>query len=87
MRSRNGQVIRQWQLLRLLATRPHRVPELARASQVTRRTIYRDLDALRQAGFLVSQRQDGFWFSAPPHFSDDGAFLEASRELSTPQAR
>lgn len=59
---RNAEVIRQWQLLRTLerARLGATIDELARASQVTTRTIRRDLAALAEAGFpLFDQRTEG----------------------------
>lgn len=59
---RNAEVIRQWQLLRTLerARLGATIDELARASQVTTRTIRRDLAALAEAGFpLFDQRIEG----------------------------
>lgn len=59
---RYQQVIRQWQLLRLLERRPagRTVPGLARDLDTTERTVYRDLAALGEAGFpLYKETSDG----------------------------
>jgi len=62
---RGDQLARQWQLVQRLArsrTGAH-VDELAELVDCTRRTVYRDLDALGFAGFPVtSERRDGRTF-------------------------
>jgi predicted DNA-binding transcriptional regulator YafY len=52
---RNAEVIRQWQVLREIETRRTGVTihELARITNVSTRTIRRDLQALQEAGFAV----------------------------------
>jgi predicted DNA-binding transcriptional regulator YafY len=52
---RNAEVIRQWQVLREIETRRTGVTihELAAATDVSTRTIRRDLQALQEAGFAV----------------------------------
>src|SRR5688572_7077498 len=51
---RNSELIRQWTLLRRLATRrDNHIPALAEEFQVNPRTIRRDLDALQAAGFPI----------------------------------
>jgi predicted DNA-binding transcriptional regulator YafY len=51
---RNAEVIRQWSILRdLEATRGVTIDELAERTEVTTRTIRRDLEALQIAGFPV----------------------------------
>lgn len=58
---RNAEVIRQWNIVREIESRPAGVTihHLARLTGVTTRTIRRDLDALQQAGFpLYDDRQD-----------------------------
>ncbi len=72
---RGTQFLRQWKLLRLLEARKFgiTVPELlaelkADLDRGGRRTVYRDLEFLQQAGFPVfSEKHDGkaFWFLAP----------------------
>lgn len=61
---RGGQVIRQWIVLRVLerARRGVTVAELLDASEgrASRRTLYRDLEQLRQAGFPICE-EDGRW--------------------------
>lgn len=59
---RNQQVIRQWEVLRRLEAGPSTVDELAAGvgdHGTTRRTIYRDLDALQAARFpIVRERHE-----------------------------
>jgi len=59
---RGEQLARQWQLLQRLARSRAGVglDTLATELECTRRTVYRDLDALQYAGFpVVSERRDG----------------------------
>ena len=59
---RGDQLARQWQLVQRLARSRAgaNVDELAELVSCTRRTVYRDLDALQFAGFPVtSERRDG----------------------------
>lgn len=54
------QLIRQWTLLHVLVVRGGQtIPELMREVKCSRRTIWRDLAALRQAGFSLTTEQDG----------------------------
>lgn len=72
---RGSQFLRQWKLLRLLEARkfgitlPEMIEELrADLDRGERRTVYRDLGFLQQAGFPVfSEKHDGkaYWFLAP----------------------
>lgn len=58
---RNAEVIRQWRLLLHLDNRAHgsSVDDLARELNVTKRTIWRDVAALQDAGFpLVDEKRD-----------------------------
>lgn len=58
---RNAEVIRQWRLLLHLDARAHgsAVDELARELGVTKRTVWRDLAALQEAGFpLVDEKRE-----------------------------
>jgi len=58
---RNCQVIRQWEILRLLEERPRSASELASHvgdAGVTVRTIYRDLPALEAARFPIYSEKD-----------------------------
>lgn len=71
--ARNDEIVRQWNLLRAIEAARHglTVQALTGASGVTRRTIYRDLDALQQAGFpLTSEMRDGrsYWKLGDPPF-------------------
>jgi predicted DNA-binding transcriptional regulator YafY len=59
---RGDQLARQWRLIQRLARSRYGVglDELADELECVRRTVYRDLDALMQAGFpLISERRDG----------------------------
>jgi proteasome accessory factor B len=58
--ARGDQLIRQWKLLHILAARGGRtVPELMREVKCSRRTVWRDLAVLQQAGFPLTTEQDG----------------------------
>jgi proteasome accessory factor B len=58
--ARGDQLIRQWKLLHILAARGGRtVPELIREVKCSRRTVWRDLAVLQQAGFPLTTEQDG----------------------------
>jgi predicted DNA-binding transcriptional regulator YafY len=50
---RNHSLIRQWQLLKLLAKKPATPKELASHFTESLRTIYRDIEALKSAGFPI----------------------------------
>jgi predicted DNA-binding transcriptional regulator YafY len=58
---RNAEVIRQWKLLRTLDTHRHgaTVDDLAAELAVTKRTIWRDLQALQDVGFPLTSDKDG----------------------------
>ena len=59
---RGDQLARQWRLIQLLARRRYGVgpDDLAAELECTKRTVYRDLDALQFAGFPVtSDKRDG----------------------------
>ncbi len=58
--ARNRQVIRQWQIVRLIEGRHGKtLRELAAGCDVTTKTIRRDLEALEEAGFpLVDEREE-----------------------------
>jgi len=57
---RNQEVIRQWKLLHALESSRHgaSIDALARALEVTTRTIRRDLAALQEAGFALYDERD-----------------------------
>jgi predicted DNA-binding transcriptional regulator YafY len=58
---RGDQLIRQWKLLHVLGSRGGwTVPELMREVRCSRRTIWRDLAVLQQAGFSLATEQDGW---------------------------
>ena len=58
---RNQEVIRQWKLLRTLDTHRHgaTVDDLASELNVTKRTIWRDMEALQDVGFPLTSEKDG----------------------------
>lgn len=59
---RNAEVIRQWRILQRLDAARHgvSVDELASELQVTKRTIWRDMSALQEAGFpLADEKTEG----------------------------
>lgn len=65
MPGRKSELIRQWTLLRDLAsTRTNTIPKLARDLGVSTRTVRRDLDALQAAGFAIEEDEvngSKFW--------------------------
>ena len=63
---RNAEVIRQWNMLRSIEASHYglTVQDLAKAAGVSKRTIYRDLLALQEAGFpLIDENRDNhaYW--------------------------
>ncbi|MCL5124525.1 MAG: helix-turn-helix domain-containing protein [Deltaproteobacteria bacterium] len=50
---RNQSLIRQWQLLKLLAKKPATPQELSSHFTESPRTIYRDIEALKKVGFPI----------------------------------
>ena len=59
---RGDQISRQWQILQILEARRKgvTVPDLAKELESNVRTIYRDVEALEQAGFpLYSEKEEG----------------------------
>jgi len=57
--SRGSQIIRQWRLIRSLEARPGKtVAELAQELECSERTIWRDLQDLEAAGFLLSGQKE-----------------------------
>ncbi len=59
---RNAEVVRQWKILRAIEASRMGVTlkDLIELGGVTRRTVYRDLDALQEAGFpLMNETRDG----------------------------
>lgn len=69
MSGRSTEVIRQWTILRTLASnRRTTIADLAGQTGRSQRTIRRDLDALQAAGFPVEEDQDGagkYWRLPP----------------------
>ena len=69
MPGRNSELIRQWTMLRELASsRSNTIPKLARTLGVSTRTVRRDLEALQAAGFPVEEDDvngSKYW-SLPP---------------------
>lgn len=78
-------MVRQWQLLKLLATRPQGITlkQMAAEMRVSNKTIRRDLQLFRRVGFPVEETAGEFggktwrvavaWYSAPPVFAFDEA--------------
>ena len=59
MPGRNSELIRQWTILRTLASNGRTtIAQLAAESGRTQRTVRRDLDALQAAGFPIEEEQD-----------------------------
>ena len=58
---RGDQIVRQWKIIRLMETRRYgiSVAELAEELESQPRTIYRDLEALYDAGFPLFPDKDG----------------------------
>jgi proteasome accessory factor B len=58
---RGDQIVRQWKIIRLMETRRYgiSVAELAEELESQPRTIYRDLEALYDAGFPLYNDKDG----------------------------
>ncbi|MFP3871074.1 MAG: helix-turn-helix transcriptional regulator [Syntrophobacteria bacterium] len=59
--ARDDQLSRQWRILRMLeeSRRGFTVSELARELNCVRRTVYRDLEILQEAGFPIYTERDG----------------------------
>ncbi len=69
MPGRNSELIRQWSILRTLASnRRTTIAQLADETGKTERTVRRDLKALEAAGFPLEEDQDeqGKYWSLPP---------------------
>lgn len=60
--ARGEQIQRQWKLLRMLQTRGEGIPlaQLARETDVSERTIQRDLELLQELGFPVDHGEDEY---------------------------
>ncbi len=58
---RNKQLIRQWQLLSFLSRHPNgvRVADISDFNNTPNRTVYRDLNALEEAGFPIFPTMSG----------------------------
>lgn len=58
---RGIQLSRQWRIIRLIESRPQGITaaEISAEMQVPTRTVYRDLDAIHDAGFPVYQERSG----------------------------
>lgn len=90
---RGDQLARQWRLIQRLARSRYGagVDDLASDLEVTRRTVYRDLDALMYAGFPVtSEKRDGrvfyrlyerFGLGDAPFTADEVLALALSQDL------
>ena len=60
-RMRGNQIARQWKIIRLMETRKQGLSgtDLAKELDVPLRTVYRDLDAIHEAGFPLYPDKDG----------------------------
>ena len=58
---RGNQIARQWKIIRLMETRKQGLSgtDLARELDVPLRTVYRELDAIHEAGFPLYPDKDG----------------------------
>ena len=58
---RGNQIARQWKIIRLMETRKQGLSgtDLAKELDVPLRTVYRDLDAIHEAGFPLYPDKDG----------------------------
>lgn len=58
---RGSQMARQWRLIRIIESRTQGISatELAQELQVPLRTVYRDLEAIQDAGFPIYSERDG----------------------------
>ncbi|MGC8605387.1 MAG: helix-turn-helix transcriptional regulator, partial [Desulfomonilaceae bacterium] len=58
---RGTQMVRQWKIIRLMESRKYGISgtELARELDVPQRTVYRDLEAIHEAGFPLYSDKDG----------------------------
>jgi predicted DNA-binding transcriptional regulator YafY len=64
---RGDQLVRQWELLRLLLAYPEglRVEDIAEALRANRRAVYRDIEVLKAARFniqTVRRGKESFYF-------------------------
>jgi DNA-binding IclR family transcriptional regulator len=90
---RGAQLIRQWKLLRLLATHPEglSVVMLCHALKARKRTLYRDLTVLKKAGFTIQKLRAGkeaLYFVPHPERLELRAFLRTVRpDLSIAASR
>ena len=78
---RGDQLARQWRIIRSIEANPQglTIEEIVKMESCSRRTIYRDLDALQDAGFPLYTKQveqknawafvDSYKFKVPPPFS------------------
>jgi len=88
---RHQQVVRQWRVLRLLerACGGRLVPDLAVELETTERTVYRDLEALQEAGFpLYKELRDGkHWWRVTDAHPPGGLPVTLSEVLALRAAR
>ncbi|MGC8660195.1 MAG: helix-turn-helix transcriptional regulator [Desulfomonilaceae bacterium] len=58
---RGKQIVRQWKIIRLVETRRQGMSgmDLARELNISLRTVYRDLDAIHEAGFPLYPDREG----------------------------
>lgn len=91
--SRGDQLVRQWNLLRMLQTRGEGLPlaDLARELEVVDRTVQRDLELLQDLGFPVSFDADDFgkrfWRMPHDYFKKGAMALSPTEAISLHLAR
>ena len=78
--SRGNQILRQWNLLRMLQTRGEGVPfdQLATEADVSERTIQRDFEILQELGFPIDHDDDEYgkrFWRMPHDFFRTGPFV------------
>ena len=90
---RGAQTIRQWQLVRLLINTPKglTVTELAGALKARKRTVYRDLEILREADFPIHGIRSGrsvAWCLRTDEFTErEQEFFRGSRRMQRRHSR
>lgn len=91
--SRGDQLVRQWNLLRMLQTRGEGMPlaDLSRSLNVAERTVQRDLELLQDLGFPITFDADDFgkrfWRMPHDYFKTGPLFLSLTEAISLHLAR
>lgn len=91
--SRGNQLVRQWNLLRMLQTRGEGIPltDLAFELEVADRTVQRDLELLQDLGFPITFDADDFgkryWRMPHDYFKTGPLFLSLTEAISLHLAR